>query len=119
MMKTLLKVTTLLNSKLDYLFGIRSFQHYPEWTQIASVAAPAKAGSAVVHNGLTAHGAGANMTSGPRRAMTCAYLPDGSTFNGKRNILPTELFESLQVGDPLDSDWNPLIWSKTAATTQK
>jgi ectoine hydroxylase-related dioxygenase (phytanoyl-CoA dioxygenase family) len=35
---------------------------------------------------LAAHGAGANMTRGQRRAMTCAYMPDGSTFNGVQNI---------------------------------
>ncbi len=90
------------------------FKHYPEWTQIPSVAAPAKAGWAVVHNGLTAHGAGANMTNGPRRAMACAYMPDGSTFNGQKNIMPPKLRDSYQVGDVLNSDWNPLIWSKNA-----
>ncbi len=89
------------------------FKIYPDWLDIASVSAPAKAGSAVIHNGLTAHGAGANMTNGQRRAMTCAYMPAGSTFNGKQNILPDELFQSYQIGDVLDSDFNPLIWSKT------
>ena len=76
------------------------------------LSAPARAGSAVLHNGLTAHGAGANMTPRPRRAMTCAYMPDGSTFNGRRNILPPELFESYTVGDVLNSEWNPLIWKR-------
>jgi phytanoyl-CoA hydroxylase len=90
------------------------FKHYPEWREISPVAAPCKAGSAVFHNGLTAHGAGANMTNRPRGAMTCAYMPDGSTFNGKRNILPQEYFESLKVGDVLDdNDIVPLIWPVT------
>lgn len=88
------------------------FKSYPEWMEIPSVATPARAGSAVIHNGLTAHGAGANMTNGPRRAMTCAYMPDGSVFNGQKNILPDELFKSYQIGDVLNSEWNPLIWSK-------
>lgn len=88
------------------------FKHYPEWLKIEAVPAPAKAGSAVLHNGLTAHSAGANMTPRPRRAMTCAYMPDGSTFNGQKNVLPQALFEAYRVGDVLDSEWNPLIWRR-------
>jgi phytanoyl-CoA hydroxylase len=89
------------------------FKHYPQWRQIEPAACPCPAGSAVFHSGLTAHGAGANMTNKPRRAMTCAYMPDGSTFNGQRNILPEAYFHSLQAGDMLnDPIINPLIWSK-------
>lgn len=88
------------------------FKFYPEWLEIQAVATPARAGSAVIHNGLCAHGAGANMTRGPRRAMTCAFMPDGATFNGQKNVLPDDLFDSYKLGDVLNSDWNPLIWSK-------
>ena len=60
------------------------------------------------------HGAGANMTPGWRRAMTCGYMPDGSVFNGTRNILPQAYFDSLTIGDALDDDSiNPLIWHKS------
>lgn len=87
---------------------------YPQWAEIESVAAPMKAGSCSFHNGLMAHGAGANMTPGARRAMTCGYMPDGSTFNGIQNILPQDYFDSLKIGDVLDDDSrNPLIWHKT------
>ncbi|HEX5322646.1 MAG TPA: phytanoyl-CoA dioxygenase family protein [Capsulimonadaceae bacterium] len=87
------------------------FKVYPEWRTIDPVGCPCPAGSAVVHNGLTAHGAGANMTNRPRRAMTCAYMPDGSTFNGTQNILPGEYFASLKVGDLLNDDIiNPKVW---------
>ena len=89
------------------------FNAYPEWRQVDPVAGPCPAGSAVFHNGLTAHGAGANMTNKPRRAMTCAYMPDGSTFNGVKNILPDDYFRSLNVGDVLNDNLiNPLIWHK-------
>jgi phytanoyl-CoA hydroxylase len=55
------------------------------------------------------------MTRGQRRAMTCAYMPVGSPFNGNRNILPQEYFDSLQIGDIMDNDdQNPLIWSRAA-----
>ena len=56
------------------------FELYPEWQgrpEMAPVAVPMKAGAASFHSGMTAHGAGANMTPGRRRAMTCGYMPDG------------------------------------------
>jgi len=54
--------------------------------------------------------AAANMTRKRRIAMTCGYMPDGCTFNGQRNILPKEYFESLKKGDTLcNNDWNPLV----------
>lgn len=87
------------------------FKMYPEWRSIDPVACPCPAGSAVFHSGLTAHGAGANMTNKPRRAMTCAYMPDGATFNGQKNVLPDHYFQTLRIGDLLDDPTiNPLIW---------
>ncbi len=89
------------------------FTAYPEWKTIAPVVAEMKRGDCGFHNGLTAHGAGPNITPGWRRAMTCAYMPDGSTFNGKKNILPTAYFESLKIGDVLDNDeLNPVVWKR-------
>ncbi len=92
------------------------FKVYPQWREIEPVACPCPAGSAVFHSGMVAHGAGANMTNKPRRAMTCGYMPDGSVFNGKKNVLPNDYFRSLKVGDPLNNDEiNPLIWSRSQA----
>jgi ectoine hydroxylase-related dioxygenase (phytanoyl-CoA dioxygenase family) len=89
------------------------FKVYPEWRGVESVACPCPAGSAVFHNGLVAHGAGANMTNRPRRAMTCAYMPDGATFNGQKNVLPDDYFATLSVGDVLGDDAvNPLLWRR-------
>ena len=89
------------------------FKIYPEWREIEPVACPCPAGSAVFHNGLTAHGAGANMTNKPRRAMTCGYMPDGATFNGTRNILPQAYFDRLKIGDVIDDpDVVPLLWKR-------
>ena len=89
------------------------FKAYPQWRKISAVPAACKAGSVVLHNGLIAHGASTNMTAFPRRAMTCAYMPDGSTFNGQKNILPDDYFNSLKVGDVLaDNSQNRLIWHR-------
>jgi phytanoyl-CoA hydroxylase len=88
------------------------FEFYPQFIKTKSVAVPMRAGSCSFHNGLTIHGAGANMTNGYRRAMTCAYMPDGAEFNGIKNILSDLQFAKLKVGDLLDDDvQNPLIYS--------
>jgi ectoine hydroxylase-related dioxygenase (phytanoyl-CoA dioxygenase family) len=87
------------------------FDVYPQLKNTMPVAAPMKAGSCSFHNGLTVHGANANMTSGFRRAMTCAYMPDGNVFNGEPNILPDAYLEKLKIGDLLNNDeQNPLIY---------
>jgi ectoine hydroxylase-related dioxygenase (phytanoyl-CoA dioxygenase family) len=94
------------------------FEVYPEWKDVAPVACPVRAGGACFHNGLTAHGAGANMTHGFRRAMTCAYMPDGSTFNGYPNVLPPDYVAAIAVGDVLDDErHNPLLFSRSGKPT--
>ena len=65
------------------------------------------------HNGLTAYGVGANMTSKAHRAMTCACMTDGERYNGSQNVLPENYFKTLAVGDYLNStSINPLIWQR-------
>ena len=87
------------------------FITYQDLIHNKSVSAPMKAGSCSFHNGLTVHGANANMTPGIRRAMTCAYMPDGNTFNGTQNILSDDQIINLKVGDLLnDEKQNPLIY---------
>jgi ectoine hydroxylase-related dioxygenase (phytanoyl-CoA dioxygenase family) len=96
------------------------FRVYPKMGEIDPVPVPMKAGDCSFHNGLTAHGAGANMTRGRRIAMTCAYMPEGSVFNGQKNILPKAYFETLKEGDVLENDGqNPLLYaSKKLATPE-
>lgn len=87
------------------------FSAYPQFANTPSFAAKMKAGSCSFHNGLTIHGAGANMTNGFRRAMTCAYMPDNNVFNGEPNILPEAYLKTLSTGDLLNNDdQNPLIY---------
>lgn len=73
------------------------FEDYPEWADRTSKVIELPPGGASFHSGMIAHAAGPNMTPGRRRAMTCAYMPDGSRFNGKQNVLPTPYYQSLQV----------------------
>ena len=89
------------------------FKTYPEWKKIEAVPAPCPAGSVIFHNAMVAHGAGVNMTPYRRRAMTAAYMPDGSTFNGQQSLLSEDYFKSLTVGDLLNNDSiNQLIWRR-------
>ncbi|MGP8206507.1 MAG: phytanoyl-CoA dioxygenase family protein [Acidimicrobiales bacterium] len=89
------------------------FDVYPEWREVVAVPCPVPAGGALFHNGLTAHGAGANMTPRRRRAMTCAYMPDGATFNGQANVLPPAYLSTLSVGDRLENEQqNPLVYRR-------
>lgn len=99
-----------IGKNMDGIFSV-----YPQFKNQKPVASKIKAGSCSFHNGLTIHGAGANMSNGYRRAMTCAYMPDGCTFNGQQNILSEEYYRSLNIGDPLNNnEQNPLIYSQTS-----
>jgi len=89
------------------------FNTYPKYGTQKPVPSVIKAGSCSFHNGLTIHAAGVNMTANTRKAMTCAYMPDGSTFNGKQNVLPDAYFKTLKIGDLLNNEaQNPLIYHK-------
>lgn len=106
------KTTTFENPGIGKNMGA-IFDFYPQFVKTKSASAPMKAGSCSFHNGLTIHGAHANMTPGYRRAMTCAYMPDGAVFNGEPNILPDEYLKTLKVGDLLNNDiQNPTIYKK-------
>ncbi|MEP7107850.1 MAG: phytanoyl-CoA dioxygenase family protein [Ferruginibacter sp.] len=89
------------------------FDFYPEFKHTKPATAMMRAGSCSFHNGLTIHGAHANMTPGFRRAMTCAYMPDGNVYNGTQNILNDAQAERLKIGDLLnDNTQNPLLYSR-------
>src|SRR5258708_3345958 len=89
------------------------FNQYTQFKNSRSAPAVIKATSFTFHNGLTIHGAHANMTSGQRRAMTCAYMPDGNVYNWKPNILPDSYLRQIKVADLLNNnEQNPLIYKK-------
>lgn len=89
------------------------FNTYPKYGKKSPTPSVIKAGSCSFHNGLTIHAAGVNMTPNTRKAMTCAFMPDGSTFNGKQNVLPDAYFNTLKIGDVLNNEaQNPLIYHK-------
>ncbi|CAF1258894.1 unnamed protein product [Didymodactylos carnosus] len=87
---------------------------YPELKQWPTIAVPMKAGSASFHSGHLIHGAGANMTSGRRAAMTIQMMPDNMIFNGKQNILTKKQMTELKVGVSVfnDDNINPILYKK-------
>jgi phytanoyl-CoA hydroxylase len=91
------------------------FDDFPEWREVQPAFQPVRAGGCIFHNGLSLHGAGSNMTNRSRIAMTVAFMPGDSTFDGNQNILTNEEYAAMTVGDPLDDDarW-PLVYSATA-----
>lgn len=95
------------------------FKAYPQWAAIEPVAAPCPAGSIVIHNSMVVHGAGPNMTTKRRRAMTVAYFPDGTVYNGTPDTLPPAYSRTLTTGDALDDDrYVPLAWSRDGRTAR-
>ena len=97
------------SNQLGALFGA-----YPDLGRLEPVPVIMPAGGCSFHNGLLAHGANANMTPNPRRAFTCAYMPDHSRFNGEPNVLPERILNTIDVGDLLDDEnQNPLIYTSS------
>ena len=74
------------------------FKTHPELRSYEAVPTYPKAGSVSFHNGLLAHGAAANMSQRRRRAMTCALMPDGATFNGQQNVFTDAQVAKYKLG---------------------
>jgi phytanoyl-CoA hydroxylase len=103
-----LRAGTKGNMRLDGLMLLN-----PGWELAEPVPCPVRAGAMIVHNGDTAHAAGANMTPAPRPAFAISWMPDGATFNGTPNVLPSEILSELKVGDPLNfDDQCPVVYSR-------
>jgi ectoine hydroxylase-related dioxygenase (phytanoyl-CoA dioxygenase family) len=106
------RITNGENAKIGENFG-DLMRICPRLRETDPVVVPMKAGDCSFHNALTAHAAGPNMTRGRRIAMTCAYMPEGCTFNGRQSILSERYAASLTVGQVLDDDQqNPLVYRK-------
>lgn len=71
------------------------------------VIVPLKKGSCTFHNGLTFHYAHANQSDQPRRVLAIIYMPDGTTFNGRRHVCTDDL--GLEVNQPITGGTFPLI----------
>lgn len=104
------------HKRLDKDFGSGGkvsalFEAYPEFSTLEPAPAVLKAGGCSFHNGWMLHAAAANMTPKSRKAVTCAYMPDGSTFNGVSNALPESFTAGLKAGDFLDNEeFYPVVY---------
>ncbi len=87
------------------------FAAFPEWQTIKARRTPVRAGGLVIYSGMIAHGAGANITPGRRRAVTIAYFPDDEVYSDRCDTPPDKYCDALTVGDRLDDDrYVLLIW---------
>ncbi len=96
------------------------FETYPALGRMDPVPVVMPAGGCSFHNGLMVRAANPNMTPRPRRAFTCAYMPDESRFNGIPNVLPDRITKTIQIGDLLkDEAQNPLIYPSDPTRTNR
>jgi ectoine hydroxylase-related dioxygenase (phytanoyl-CoA dioxygenase family) len=88
------------------------FDVYPEWSRIEATPVELAPGDCTFHNGLAPHAAGPNLTPHTRRAFAVIFMPEGSTFNGVRSVLPDEVAGALRSGEELCDDVrNPVVFS--------
>lgn len=80
-----------------------------EYENTKPVNVPLKAGSCTFHNGLTFHYAHSNVTDKPRRVLAIIYMPDGTTFNGKKHPVTVDM--NLRENQPLAGRMFPLLAS--------
>ena len=103
---------------------------YPELEGLPVVPCPLRAGSAVFHNAMGAHGAGnphddcgnlgcilprvpavivrtgPNLTGSARRALLIAMIPEGhNQFNGQQSVVWDGDMDGLSVGDACDESF--------------
>lgn len=70
-------------------------------------------GDVIVHHVNTIHGAGGNMSSRDRRAMSFRYCGDDIRYaDDEAAVKQINLCDQLQDGDPLASEDYPLVWPK-------
>jgi ectoine hydroxylase-related dioxygenase (phytanoyl-CoA dioxygenase family) len=91
--------------------GVR---RHPRWRELPVWERPLAAGDVTFHQGWTFHGAGPNATGEPRLVFTVIYVADGARLaeprtDGQRFDRRIWLPE-VEVGEPVDSWLNPLVW---------
>jgi ectoine hydroxylase-related dioxygenase (phytanoyl-CoA dioxygenase family) len=81
--------------------------------------APMRAGDATFHSGWTLHGAPANETSTMRSVMTIIYFADGTRVGEVEGQMQRDdhrkWLGSLPTGSLVESELNPLLWSRVPA----
>jgi ectoine hydroxylase-related dioxygenase (phytanoyl-CoA dioxygenase family) len=91
--------------------GVR---RHPRWRELPVWERPIAAGDVTFHQGWTFHGAGPNTTDRTRLVFTVIYVADGARLaeprtDGQRFDRKIWL-PDVEVGEPIDSWLNPLVW---------
>ena len=78
-------------------------------------------GDAIAFDFRTLHGAPGNLTEVPRRAVSMRWFGDAACY-AERPQPPSppypEMGLDLEPGDPLPSDWFPVVWPRTDRTPE-
>lgn len=78
-----------------------------EHERVQPVVVPLQKGSCTFHNGRTFHYAHANLSNKPRRVLAIIYMPDGTTFSGKKHLVTDG--RGLLVDEPIKGGTFPLL----------
>jgi phytanoyl-CoA hydroxylase len=79
----------------------------PQLRGIRAKTCELKAGSCTFHNGLTFHYAGPNKSDEMREAFAILYMPDGTTYSGRRHCCTDG--RNYQINEPLAGANFPLV----------
>jgi ectoine hydroxylase-related dioxygenase (phytanoyl-CoA dioxygenase family) len=83
------------------------FEKLPQLKGVKPRTIELRAGSCTFHNGMTLHYAGPNKSQRMREAFAILYMPDGTTYDGKKHMVTDDL--NLAVGAMLDGERFPLM----------
>lgn len=82
---------------------------HPALRSIDPVTVEVPRGAIAFHHGLTAHRAGANVTSATRRVHTIIYMADGC-HRGDGRPHPSVDVDAIEVGQLIDGALTPILW---------
>ena len=94
--------------RIDPLNQVDIVEEYPELDRLeTSPAWHMQPGDCTVHNAMTIHGAGANLTPDPRWSYICTYFPTDARYNG----MPSHDADGygFKVGFPMDHPTFPKV----------
>jgi len=93
----------------------RIFRH-DRWRDLPIDESAMAAGDITFHQGWTFHGADPNATDHARVVMTMIYFADGTTLSepttGGQQLDQQIWLPDSEVGEPIDSWLNPIVWSE-------
>jgi len=105
-------VGKLTSIDLNHPEDLMEFAKGTEVESTKPVTVRMKAGSCTFHDALTFHYAFANITDKPRRAHSIIYIPDGTIYTGRSNIVLDDTGQT--AGQPIGGNLYPILARRAA-----